>query len=69
MAYPDSQQAIVAQLAEPRGRPFWQIRPSPGGWRSAISHGGGHDADPDTISFVETNWGRRAPFQEHPIKP
>jgi hypothetical protein len=53
MGYPDPQQAIVAQLAQPRGKPFWQSRASPGGWRSAISRGGGHDADPDTISFVK----------------
>ncbi len=53
MRYPDPQQAIVAQLAQPRRKPFWQSRPSPGGWRSAISRGGGHDADPSTVSFVK----------------
>src|SRR3984893_778053 len=51
--YPDPRQAIVAQLAQPRGKPLWQSAPSPGGWRRAISRGGGHDADPDTMRFVK----------------
>ena len=53
MGYPDPRQAIVAQLAQPRGKPLWQSAPSPGGWRRAISRGGGHDADPDTMRFVK----------------
>jgi len=53
MGYPDPRQAIVAQLAQPRAKPLWQRLPSPGGWRSAISRGGGHDADPGTVSFVK----------------
>jgi hypothetical protein len=53
MGYPDPRQAIVAQLAQPGGKPLWRSRPSPGGWRSAISRGGGHDADPGTIRFVK----------------
>ena len=53
MAYPDAKQAIVAQLSSPRGKPMWQSAPSPGGWRRAITRGGGHDADPDTIRFVK----------------
>jgi hypothetical protein len=53
MGYPDPRQAIVAQLAQPRGKPLWQSAPSPGGWRRAISRGLGHDADPDTVRFVK----------------
>lgn len=53
MGYPDPRQAIVAQLAQPRAKPLWRSRPSPGGWRCAISRGGGHDADPDTTRFVK----------------
>jgi len=53
MRYPDPRQAIVAQLAQPGGKPLWQSAPSPGGWRRAISRGGGHDADPDTVRFVK----------------
>ena len=53
MRYPDPRQAIAAQLAQPRPKPLWQSRPSPGGWRSAISRGDGHDADPTTLRFVK----------------
>jgi hypothetical protein len=53
MGYPDPRQAIVAQLAQPRRKPLWQSAPSPGGPRAAISRGGGHDADPDTVRFVK----------------
>ena len=53
MGYPDPRQAIVAQLAQPIAKPLWQSRPSPGGWRSAISRGGGHDADAGTVRLVK----------------
>ncbi len=53
MRYPDPRQAIVAQLAQQEGKPLWQSAPSPGGWRRAISRGGGHDADPGTVRFVK----------------
>jgi hypothetical protein len=53
MGYPDPRQAIVTQLAQPRRKPIWQSAPSAGGWRRAISRGGGHDADPDTMRFVK----------------
>jgi hypothetical protein len=53
MGYPDPRQAILAQLAQPRGKPLWQSAPSPGGWRRAISRGLGHDADPGTVRFVK----------------
>jgi hypothetical protein len=53
MGYPDPRQAIVTQLAQPRRKPIWQSAPSAGGWRRAISRGGGRDADPDTMRFVK----------------
>ncbi len=61
MGYLDPRQAIVAQLAQPRRKPVWQSTPSPGGPRAAISRGGGHDADPDTVRFVKQ---RGIPGQE-----
>jgi hypothetical protein len=51
--YPDPRQAIVAQLAQPGGKPLWHSAPSPGGWRRAISRGGGQDANPGTVRFVK----------------
>ncbi len=53
MGYPDPRQAIIAQLAQPGAKPLWRSHPSPGGRRSAISRGGGQDADPGTIRFVK----------------
>src|SRR5712691_6895425 len=44
MGYPDLRQAIIARLAQPRGKTLWQ---------SALSPGGGRDADPDTIRFIK----------------
>jgi hypothetical protein len=32
---------------------MWQSPSPPGGWRSAISRGAGHDADPVTIRFIK----------------
>lgn len=65
MGYPDPQQAIVAQLAQPRRRPVWESAPSAGGWQRAISRGGGHDADPDTMRFVKQ---RKPPGTHHLIE-
>jgi hypothetical protein len=61
MGYSDPRQAIVAQLTQPRRKPLWQSAPSPGGPQAAISRGGGHDADPDTVRFVKQ---RGTPGQE-----
>ncbi len=51
MGYSDPKQAIIASLVRPRATVAWQSAPSPGGWRAAISHGGGHDADSSTLRF------------------
>jgi hypothetical protein len=53
MGYSDPKQAIVAQLALPRGKPMWQSAPSPRAARRSIVRGGGHDADPDTMRFIK----------------
>ncbi len=61
LSYPDPKRAIVAELARARGRPIWRSAASPGGWRTAISRGTGHDADPETVRFIKH---RSIPDQE-----
>jgi len=53
MGYPDPRLAVLAHLARPRAKPVWQSAPSPGGWRGAISRGGGFNADSTTVRFVK----------------
>src|SRR2546425_12285218 len=49
----DPRQAIIEQLAAPRGQLISESPASRGGWQSSMRGPGGEDADPDRFSFVK----------------